>query len=42
MRNDVNVSIRSVGRERFGIKVEVKNMNLFNVMVCVIDYEIVC
>ena len=40
MRNDVNVSIRPVGRERFGTKVEVKNMNSFNAMARAIDYEI--
>jgi len=40
MRNDVNVSIRPVGRETFGTKVEVKNMNSFNAMARAIDYEI--
>lgn len=40
MRNDVNVSIRPVGRRKFGTKVEVKNMNSFNAMARAIDYEI--
>ena len=40
MRNDVNVSIRPVGRKMFGTKVEVKNMNSFNAMARAIDYEI--
>ena len=40
MRNDVNVSIRPVGRKKFGTKVEVKNMNSFNAMARAIDYEI--
>ena len=40
MRCDVNVSVRPVGREAFGTKVEVKNMNSFNAMSRAIDYEI--
>ena len=40
MRCDVNVSVRPVGRERFGTKVEVKNMNSFNAMSRAIDFEI--
>ena len=34
------MSIRPVGRETFGTKVEVKNMNSFNAMARAIDYEI--
>lgn len=40
MRCDVNVSVRPVGREAFGTKVEVKNMNSFSGMQKAIDYEI--
>ena len=40
MRCDVNVSVRPVGREAFGTKVEVKNMNSFNAMSRAIDFEI--
>ena len=40
MRCDVNVSVRPVGREEFGTKVEVKNMNSFNAMSRAIDFEI--
>jgi aspartyl-tRNA(Asn)/glutamyl-tRNA(Gln) amidotransferase subunit B len=40
MRCDVNVSVKPVGRKRFGTKVEVKNMNSFNAMARAIDYEI--
>ncbi len=40
MRCDVNVSVRPVGREAFGTKVEVKNMNSFSGMQKAIDFEI--
>ncbi len=40
MRCDVNVSVRPVGREEFGTKVEVKNMNSFNAMSRAVDFEV--
>jgi aspartyl-tRNA(Asn)/glutamyl-tRNA(Gln) amidotransferase subunit B len=40
LRCDVNISVRPVGRERFGTKVEIKNMNSFNAIQRAIDYEI--
>jgi Asp-tRNA(Asn)/Glu-tRNA(Gln) amidotransferase B subunit len=40
MRCDVNVSVRPKGREAFGTKVEVKNMNSFSNMQKAIDFEI--
>jgi aspartyl-tRNA(Asn)/glutamyl-tRNA(Gln) amidotransferase subunit B len=40
MRCDVNVSVRPKGRERFGTKVEVKNMNSFNAMSRAVDFEV--
>ena len=40
MRCDVNISVRPVGREAFGTKVEVKNMNSFNAMCRAVDFEI--
>jgi aspartyl-tRNA(Asn)/glutamyl-tRNA(Gln) amidotransferase subunit B len=40
MRCDVNVSVRPVGREAFGTKVEVKNMNSFRNVQRAIDFEI--
>ena len=40
MRCDVNVSVRPVGREKFGTKVEVKNMNSFRNVQRAIDHEI--
>jgi Asp-tRNA(Asn)/Glu-tRNA(Gln) amidotransferase B subunit len=40
MRCDVNVSVRPRGREQFGTKVEVKNMNSFSNMQKAIDFEI--
>ena len=39
MRCDVNISVRPRGRERFGTKVEIKNMNSFSAMQKAIDYE---
>ena len=40
LRCDVNISVRPVGREQFGVKVEIKNMNSFNAIQRAIDYEI--
>jgi aspartyl-tRNA(Asn)/glutamyl-tRNA(Gln) amidotransferase subunit B len=40
LRCDVNVSIRPRGREKFGTKVEVKNLNSFRNVQKAIDYEI--
>ncbi len=39
-RCDANVSIRPVGTERFGTKVEVKNMNSFRAVFRAIEFEI--
>jgi len=40
LRCDVNVSVRPVGTEQFGTKVEIKNMNSFSAIQKAIDYEI--
>lgn len=40
LRCDVNISIRPVGTEAFGTKVEIKNMNSFNAIERAINYEI--
>lgn len=40
LRCDVNISIRPVGQETFGTKVEIKNMNSFNAIQRAIEYEI--
>ncbi len=40
LRCDVNISIRPVGSEQFGTKVEIKNMNSFNAIERAINYEI--
>ncbi len=40
LRCDVNISVRPVGREEFGTKVEIKNMNSFNAIQRAIEYEI--
>ena len=40
LRCDVNISIRPVGQEAFGTKVEIKNMNSFSAITKAIDYEI--
>jgi len=40
LRCDVNISVRPVGREQFGTKVEIKNMNSFSAIQRAIDYEI--
>lgn len=40
LRCDVNISIRPLGQEKFGTKVEIKNMNSFNAIERAINYEI--
>jgi len=40
LRCDVNISVRPAGQEKFGQKVEIKNMNSFNAIQRAIDYEI--
>jgi aspartyl-tRNA(Asn)/glutamyl-tRNA(Gln) amidotransferase subunit B len=40
LRCDVNISVRPVGREEFGTKVEIKNMNSFSAIEKAINYEI--
>lgn len=40
MRCDVNISIRPVGQEKFGTKVEIKNMNSTSAIQKAIEYEI--
>ncbi|EDX84135.1 glutamyl-tRNA(Gln) and/or aspartyl-tRNA(Asn) amidotransferase, B subunit subfamily [Synechococcus sp. PCC 7335] len=40
LRCDVNISVRPVGQEEFGTKVEIKNMNSFSAIAKAIDYEI--
>ncbi len=40
LRCDVNISIRPVGTEKFGTKVEIKNMNSFSGIQKAIEYEI--
>ncbi len=40
LRCDVNISVRPVGQQAFGTKVEIKNMNSFNAIQRAIDYEI--
>lgn len=40
MRCDANVSVRPVGREEFGVKVEVKNMNSIRNVQRAIEFEI--
>jgi aspartyl-tRNA(Asn)/glutamyl-tRNA(Gln) amidotransferase subunit B len=40
LRCDVNISVRKVGTEKFGTKVEIKNMNSFSAIQRAIDYEI--
>jgi len=39
MRCDVNISLRPVGREKFGEKVEIKNLNSFKAVKAAIHYE---
>jgi aspartyl-tRNA(Asn)/glutamyl-tRNA(Gln) amidotransferase subunit B len=40
LRCDVNISVRPVGEEKFGTKVEIKNMNSFSAIQRAIEYEI--
>jgi len=40
LRCDVNISVRLVGAEKFGTKVEIKNMNSFNAIERAVNYEI--
>ena len=40
LRCDVNVSVRPLGQEKFGTKVEIKNMNSFSAIQKAIEYEI--
>lgn len=40
LRCDVNISIRPLGQEKFGTKVEIKNLNSFSSMSRAIDFEI--
>ncbi len=40
LRCDVNISVRPLGREKFGTKVEIKNMNSFSAIQRAIDFEI--
>ncbi|MEO0854236.1 MAG: Asp-tRNA(Asn)/Glu-tRNA(Gln) amidotransferase subunit GatB, partial [Cyanobacteria bacterium J06648_11] len=39
LRCDVNISIRPIGTEAFGTKVEIKNMNSFNAIQRAIEFE---
>jgi len=41
MRADANISLRPVGREQFGTRAEVKNMNSFKNLQKAVEYEIV-
>ncbi|CAI9118018.1 OLC1v1019519C3 [Oldenlandia corymbosa var. corymbosa] len=40
LRCDVNISIRPIGQQEFGTKVEIKNLNSFSSVGRAIDYEI--
>ena len=40
LRCDANVSVRPVGEERLGVKVEIKNLNSFRFLQHALDYEI--
>ena len=40
LRCDVNISVRPIGQEEFGVKVEIKNMNSFSAIQKAIEYEI--
>jgi aspartyl-tRNA(Asn)/glutamyl-tRNA(Gln) amidotransferase subunit B len=41
MRFDLNISLRPVGQEKFGTKVEIKNLNSFNSLQRAVEYEII-
>jgi aspartyl-tRNA(Asn)/glutamyl-tRNA(Gln) amidotransferase subunit B len=41
MRCEANVSVRPVGQEQFGTKVEVKNLNSFRSVKAALEYEVV-
>ncbi len=40
LRCDANVSVRPVGQEKFGTRIEIKNLNSFKAVQKAIDYEI--
>lgn len=40
LRCDVNISVRPMGQQEFGVKVEIKNMNSFSAIQKAIEYEI--
>jgi aspartyl-tRNA(Asn)/glutamyl-tRNA(Gln) amidotransferase subunit B len=40
LRCDANVSVRPVGQEKFGTRVEIKNLNSFRAVEAAIEYEI--
>ena len=42
MRIEANISIRQVGEEKFGTKVEIKNINSFKSVERAIEYETDC
>ncbi len=39
LRNDVNVSVRKTGEDKFGTRVEIKNMNSMNFIAKAMEYE---
>jgi aspartyl-tRNA(Asn)/glutamyl-tRNA(Gln) amidotransferase subunit B len=41
LRCDANVSLRPVGQQEFGVKVEIKNMNSFRAVQRALEYEVV-
>ena len=40
LRCDANISVRPKGEEKYGTRVEVKNLNSFKAVARAIDYEI--
>nr|WP_279574430.1 hypothetical protein [Leptospira noguchii] len=40
LRCDANVSIRPKGSDKFGTRVEIKNLNSFKAVKAAIDYEV--
>ena len=40
MRSDVNVSVRPEGQEKYGTRIEIKNMNTFKGIYAALEYEI--